>query len=240
MAMFQKGFASFGFWSVVAAGETAAWRLKWVAIPVALATVWVGLKLYRSIKQRPDRFCGVVYARRGLLASAVVCLLIAVLIGVTVPARLRQREMSREAAKNAALTTFDLALFRYQLEHKTLPDQSTVKEQLSTLSDPDGSIAAALAVIDLQGYQPRAEVAAVASEKSRSLRGAAIRKASFNSSTDDSTPAGLAFTHYELRLAGDDKVFGTDDDYIVRDGVIKKATDVAQGGLGKTAGALRP
>jgi hypothetical protein len=137
-------------------------------------------------------------------------------------------------------TTFDLALFRYQLEHKTLPDQSTVKEELSTLSDPDGSIAAALAVIDLQGYQPRAEVAAVAGEKSRSLRGVAIRKASFNSSTDDSTPAGLAFTHYELRLAGDDKIFGNDDDYIVRDGVIMKSTDVAKGGLGKTAGALRP
>jgi hypothetical protein len=240
IALFQKGFASFGFWSVVAAGETAAWRLKWIAIPVTLVTLWLGRKLYRSIKQQPDRFCGVTYARRGLLASVAVSFLIALLIGVTVPARLRQREMSAEAAKNALVNTFDLAVFRYQLIHKRTPYQSTVKEELSTLTDPDGSIAAALAVIDLQGYQPIGEVAAVASEKSRSLRGAAIRTASFNSSTDDSTPAGLPFTHYELRLAGDDKVFGTDDDWVMRDGVIKKAIDVAQGGLGKTAGTLRP
>lgn len=238
IAMFQKGF--FGFWSVVAAGETAAWRLKWIAIPVTLATLWLGRKLYRSIKQQPDRFCGVSYARRGLLASAGVSFLIAVLIGVTVPERLRQRQMSAEAAKKAVWITFDRAVFQYQLIHKRNPYQSTVKEELSTLPDPDGSIAEALAAIDLQGYQPSGEVAANAAEKLRSLRGAVIRKASFNSSTDDSTPAGLAATHYELTLAGDDKVFGTDDDWVMRDGVIKKAIDVAQGGLGKTAGALKP
>src|SRR5262249_32715077 len=88
IAFFQRTSASWGFWSCVCAGETAAWRLKWISIPVLFVTLWFGRKLYRSIVDRPSQFCGVKYARRGLLASATVALLIALLIGITVPARL--------------------------------------------------------------------------------------------------------------------------------------------------------
>ncbi|HKG96418.1 MAG TPA: hypothetical protein VKA97_01300, partial [Pyrinomonadaceae bacterium] len=45
IAFFQRSSGSYGFWSWVAAGETAAWRLKWISIPVLLATVWLGRKL---------------------------------------------------------------------------------------------------------------------------------------------------------------------------------------------------
>ena len=239
-AMFQRGFKSLGFWSWVGAAETAAWRLKWVAIPAFILAFWLGGKLYRSIKEHPEQFCGLKYARRGFLASATVPLLIAFLIGITVPARLHQRDLANEAAVAATARAVDLVLYRYQLEHKTLPDVGEVAEELSTLPDPDGSIAIALTVLQNGSYQPRAEVAANTEPKSARMRGAIIRTASFNETTDDATPAGLAFTHYAVRLPGADKVLRTEDDWIIRDGVLKRVSDEAKGGLGQTAGALNP
>lgn len=243
IAVFQRGFSPFGFWSWVAAGETAAWRLKWVALPVLFVFLWIALKLYRSIREQPARFCGLKHARRGLLASAVVGLLIATLIGITVPARLRQRQMSIDAASQARLYTYDLILFKYKKQFKSLPpDQASLKEELAKLPDPDGSIAAALRELDPLGYQPRAEVAAVSGSKSNRLRGVAIRNVSYTSATDDTPPGGLSFTNYELRLPGEDKILGNDDDWIIRDGVISRVSDIAKGGVGRAASAeaLKP
>src|SRR4030095_15250676 len=122
----------------MAAAETAAWRLKWVAIPAFILAFLLGRKLYRSIKNHPERFCGVKHARRGFLASATVPLVIAFLIGITVPARLEQRQMSEDAALLATKNAIDLALYRYQLIHKTLPDVSNLRSELKELPDPDG------------------------------------------------------------------------------------------------------
>jgi hypothetical protein len=229
----------FQFWQWIAAGETAAWRLKWISIPVLFITLWAGLKIYRSIKLQPKRFCGVNYARRGLLASATVAILIAVLIGITIPARLRQRELSREAGIQADYYTVAAALQQYQMKYKTLP--ADFKDLTARIPDPNGQLAAALKTLDPNGYHPSADVAAVASQKSASRRVNMI-KASF-SPTDDAAPAaGIAFTTYDLRLPGADKISGTDDDWIARDGVIMKLADVAKGGVGRSvsAGMLNP
>ena len=241
VAFFQSGSDSFGFWTWVAAGETAAWRLKWLSIPVLFATVWIGRKLYRSIQLQPEKFCGVKYARRGMLASSTVLMLIALLIGVTVPARLRHRQLAKEAASLARGYTIDRALFEYRLKYKTLP--ADFKDLQERIPDRDGTLAEALAGLDAAtAYRPSADVAAVATEKSRRLRGAVIRNASLSSETDDTTPAGLAFTNYVLRLPGEDKIMGNDDDWISRDGVIMKLSEVAKGGVGRfvSADALQP
>ena len=52
----------------------------------------------------------------------------------------------------------------------------------------------------------------------------------------------LAFTNYEMRMPGADKILLTDDDWIARDGVIMKLADVAKGGVGRSvsAGVLNP
>ena len=241
--MFQRGFRSFGFWSWVAAGETAAWRLKWISFPVLFLSLWIGLKIFRSIRQDPIRFCGVKYARYGLMTSATVALLIATLLGITVPARLRQSEMSREAGQQARSYAFARALDEYRLKFGTLP---TSLSDLRKVSDPDGTLAAALQELgDLDsftGYKPSADVASVSGPKSSSrLRGAVIRKASYTS-TDDATPVGISFTNYELRLPGEDKILGNEDDLLVRDGVALKVSDVAKGGVGRavSAEALKP
>ena len=240
IAFIQHYSGSFGFWNWVAAGETAAWRLKWISIPVLFAVLWFGRKLYRSILDRPTRFCGVKYARRGLLASATVAILIALLIGVTVPARLEHRRWANEAAMRARAYVIDRAFTEYRLKYHSYP--ADLKDVLERLPDPDGSLAAALRDIDPREYRPSADLAANATEKSRTLRGAVIRKASLTSATDDMPTGGLSFTNYTLRLAGEDKISGNDDDWFVRDGMIMKLSDVAKGGVGRSvsAGALEP
>ena len=240
LAFIQKWEGSFGFWSWVAAGETAAWRLKLTAVPVLFVVLWFGRKIYRSIVSQPERFCGVKYARHGLLASATVAMLIALLIGITVPARLEHRRLAKEAAILAQGYTIERALLEYRIKYHTLPtDFKTLQERVS---DPDGSLAAALSGIDPVAYVPTADFAAVATEKSRSLRGAVIRKASLSSATDDTPPGGLAFTNYVLRLPGEDKIPGNEDDWVVRDGMVMKLSEVAKGGVGRSvsAGALEP
>ena len=240
MAFVQRRSGSFGFWSWVAAGETAAWRLKWISIPVFIVIVWFGRKLYRSIKLQPDKFCGVTYARRGLLASSIVVLLIATLIGVTVPARLRHRRFAKEAAVRAQGYAIERALTEYRIQYKSYP--ADIKDLQERTSDPDGTLAAALANLDPNAYRPTAEFAAVATEKAPRLRGAVIRNASLSSATDDTPPGGLSFTSYVVRLPGEDKIPGNEDDWIAHDGMVMKLSDVAKGEVGRSvsAGALQP
>ena len=230
----------FDLWSWIAAAETAAWRLKWVAIPVTVLVLWGSRKLYRSILISPSRFCGLRYARRGYLASATVPLLILILIGVTVPERLRRRQLGFEAGQYAQAYALDRALLQYRAQFGKIPNELN---DLRQVPDPDGSIAAALSNLDPltypTAYRPGADVAAVPKQKPRPLRGAAIRNASLNIPTDDSLGdslgEGLAFTTYEIRLPGLDKLLGTEDDLIVRDGVITKASETPRRGVGTTS-----
>jgi hypothetical protein len=240
MAFVQHYSGSVGFWKWIAAGETAAWRLKWISIPVLFALLWFGRKLYRSILLQPERFCGVKYARRGLLASATVAMLIALLIGITVPARLEQRKLAQEAAIRARGYRIEQAFTEYKIKYKTYPGD--VADLLERLPDPDGSLAAALKMADLGTYNATAQMAAVGTEKPRNLHGLVIRNASLNSPTDDMPTGGLSFTNYRLRLPGEDKITGTEDDWVVRDGMVMKLSDVSKGSVGRSvsAGALEP
>ena len=205
------------FWAWVAAVETASWRLKWIMIPITLLIFFGGRKLYRSIAQSPARFCGLRYARNGYLASALVPLLILIFIGITVPARLSHREWGIEAGIHAHIYRTDRALEEYRATFGTLPSEL---KDLTRLPDLDGSIASALTNIDAGAYTVNAEVAAVPKRKPRTLRGAVIRNASISAGPDDTLSEGLSFTNYELRLSGPDKIMGTEDDLLVRDGVM--------------------
>lgn len=229
---------SLGFWPIVAAAETAAWQLKWISIPVFLVAVVLGTKLYSSIRLQPEKFCGLHQARAGLVASLTVTLLIALLIGVTVPERLRHRQLARESTIRAEWYAFERAMFEYKLKYQSYP--ADYKDLLERMPDPDGT----LARLDPTGYTPSADVAVVVTSqnKPRNLRGAVIRKTSIAPVTEDTTPAGLAFTNYVMRFPGEDKILGTADDWIGRDGMIMKLSEAAKGGVGHSvsAGALQP
>ena len=164
----------FDFWSWAAAAETAAWRLKWVAIPLSMLVVFGSRRLYRSIKQSPASFCGLGYARNGYFASAAVPLLILVLIAITVPTRLRHRQWGIEAGEKAQGYAIDRVLLQYREKFGTFPAD---KRELQRLPDPDGAIATLLKEIESSEYKPSAEVAAVPKQGPRTLRGAVIRNA---------------------------------------------------------------
>jgi hypothetical protein len=237
MAMVQRGTGWFEFWSWVAAAETAAWRLKWISIPVMFVVLWFGGKIYRSIRRQPEKFCGLTYARSGMVASASVALLIALLIGVTVPARMRQRELAKEAVYRSAYYTILVATMEYRERYQTVPaDVADLRERIP---DPYGTLAAALDSINPRGYVPHGEIAEVTPPKSRGLRGAVVRPASLSTPADDTAPTSVAFTKFELRMPGDDKILGNDDDWIGRDGMFMRYSDIAKGGVGRSAGALQ-
>jgi hypothetical protein len=220
-ALVERPPISFGFWSWIAAGETAAWRLKWIAIPISFVVVWGGRRVYRSMLQQPARFVGMKAARRGVMASAFVILLIATLIGVTVPDRLRQRQFRLQAITDAQKWTVQRAELEYLAVHGTV---AATPLDLLELPDPDGSIAAALSIVDPAFYKTSGADIAVASPKSRNLPGAVVRNASLGSPAEDSPAREFSATSYEFRLPGPDKLFGTDDDVIVRDGVTQDPT----------------
>jgi len=225
MALIEfKGFPP-SFLSIVKAGEVASWRLKRIALPVAILVLWGGLRIIRSIKANPKGFIGLRAARLGLAASALVTLMIGTLIGVTVPQRLRQRQLGIEAGVYAQGYTIQLALLEYRDLHGTLPANDELVEKLSTLPDPDGSIAEALRNLDAAGYHSTTVVAA-ASTKSKPLAqgGSAIRKTGF-SGDPAADHGGVSFTSYDLRLPGPDKILNTDDDFLVHDGVITKVSE---------------
>jgi hypothetical protein len=220
----------------LAAGETAAWRLKWVMIPITVLVLFGSRKLYRSILTEPLRFCGQRYARNGYVAAAMIPLLILILIGVTVPERLRQRQLGIAAGINAQVYRIDRGLDEYREKFGTLP--SDLKD-LSRLPDADGSLASALKKIDASGYTVNSEVAAVPMKKPRPLRGAVILNASVAPAGDEALSGGLSFTNYELSLPGPDNLKGTEDDLIVRDGVTYKVSETPRRGVSASSAAQK-
>jgi hypothetical protein len=213
-AFYAAGVAAFDYRPWLSGAETGAWRLKWIAIPITILILFGSRRLYRSIKESPTRFCGLRYARRGYVAAAAFPLLILILIGITVPERLLQRQDGIEAGINAQRYRIARGLVDYQKEFETLPSHLS---DLKRLPDPDGSLAAALSILDENGYKPGAELAAAPSKKPRPLRGAVILNAS-SDTADDVPTERISFTNYELRMPGADKLLGTEDDLIMRDG----------------------
>ncbi len=224
IAFVQRSTAK-GFWASItnsdvrawiAAAETAAWRLKWVVIPVTIVVLWGTRKIYRSMLRSPESYCGLGYARAGFVTSAAVPLLIALLIGVTVPERLAQRRDSNEAGENALAYATDRVLGQYEKMFGTKPPDT---KALHRLPDPDGSIASLIKALETAEYKPSADLAAAPTKNPQPPRGAVIRNAAF-SPTVEVPSESFSFTNYELRLPGPDKILGNEDDRLVRDGVI--------------------
>jgi hypothetical protein len=208
--------------TIVSAGEVAAWRLKWLVVPAAIVALWSGRLLIRSIKNSSTRFGGLRLARAGFVVSAAVTVLIATLIGITIPVRLERRQWGIDAGYYAQAYTIQRALLEYRDLHGTLPSALV---DLKELPDPDGAIAAALSHLDPNAYKATALLASATKSKPRSIRVAAFPNSPASPGADALLGNGLSFTNYELRLSSDHKLFSTDDDFIMRDGLITRASD---------------
>lgn len=214
--------AALSFSMVIAAGQTAAWQLKWISLPVAIGVVWGGARSLRTIRKAPLEFGGFRLARVGFSAAIVATLLVATLIGVTVPERLRRRQWALQAAAAAPAYTLSRAMLQYRDLHGTLPPQEDMVKQLRTLPDPDGSIAEALRHVGPNGYEATTVLAAAAPKSKTLPRGGALRNVSLTTTVD--APA-VSFTSYQLRLPGTDKKMNTEDDLIIRDGLVMTVTE---------------
>jgi hypothetical protein len=212
----SKG-AALNLGTIIAAGQTAAWQLKWISVPVVIAVIFSGSRSLRTIRESPADFGGLRIARGGFSAAILATVLVATLIGVTVPERLRRRQWGIEAGELARGYTLHRALLQYREQHGTLPPRDELDRELRTLPDPDGSIAEALRNFDASGYEARSVTAAAAPTTKPLPRGGALRTVSLNT-TADAPP--VSFTNYELRLPGKDKKRNTEDDLVVRDGLI--------------------
>src|SRR5688572_7853953 len=102
-ALFERETLSLDSTALVRAAETAAWRLKWSALPAALVAAFVSTKLYARMRREPARFVGLRAARAGVALTVLTAVALVALVGVTIPERLRMRELGRRAAENALL-----------------------------------------------------------------------------------------------------------------------------------------
>jgi hypothetical protein len=208
------------FGTIVTAGEVAAWSLKWIALPVSVVVLWSSARMIQTIKGQPARFSGLRMARGGFVSAIVTTMMMATLIGVTLPERYRRHLWAVEAETNARIYTVNRALLEFKERYGTYP--STL-EELNKLPDPYGVIAEAVRNTDSAGYQPSVIVAAASTKvKTLPLRGGVLRAANDETATDHA----VSFTNYDLRLAGEDKIMFTSDDLIVRDGVIMSVADL--------------
>ena len=224
LAFLERTPLSFDFWSITASAETAAWRLKWLALPLTVVSIWLGWRVCASLRKEPVRFMGSRVAHGGLAASVLFAVMVATLIGVTVPERMRQRQRSHEAANRALLYTHNRAFMEYRARFGTYPAELS---DLSNLPDPDGSIADLIKRAEQSSYKPWTELAATqpVPAKSRPLRVAALRPATLNSDADAAPGEGVPFTNYELRLPGEDKILGNEDDWLMRDGMVRPVNE---------------
>ncbi|MDT7806812.1 MAG: hypothetical protein QOJ70_625 [Acidobacteriota bacterium] len=224
-ALFQFEKFSLDPKTLLRAAETAGWRLKWTALPGGFVLTALGAWLRARMRREPSRFTGHVTARAGLALTGAVALLLATLIGITIPERLHMRELARRSAENAVLYETDLVLARYRKQFGTYP---AALSDLRRLEDPDGSIARLLAVVAPGEYKPETDVASlsVARVKGRGRRRVSALQG-HATGADDIPDAGITLTNYELALPGRDKVIGTDDDLYIRDGLILDAPRAA-------------
>jgi hypothetical protein len=223
-ALFARKTSSLGLWDVLSAAETAAWRLRWVALPLSLLAVYFGERVVRRVSREPLRHTGARFARAGLALSALVAFASFALIGVTVPERMRLGREAALAADNVEAYESVKVLLEYQQQYGSLPMNP---DDLAKLPDADGSVGRAAEMIRAGRYEPDAALASLPTASaapgrrnlSVSVRPAALRRG-------EEIPAErLVFTNYTLRLPGKDKRLGTKDDLFVRDGMIVRSPD---------------
>lgn len=228
----QKPVPAFEFWNVMAAGETAAWRLKWLALPLSLAVIWACVRVSAKIAREPQRYMGLWLAEAGFKLSVIFAVGFTVLIGLTIPERMRQRERGIEAAKNVEGYEAIKVLYEYRARFNSFP---ATAQDLQKLPDPDGSVARLISTMRSEAYEPQSAIAALPppSTKTRAASRAALnvplRPVALRTDVGgDVTGEALSFTNYKLRLPGKDKTLGTGDDLMIRDGVIVPAPPLPQ------------
>lgn len=149
-----------------------------------------------------------------------------------IPELIEQRRLAREAAAQSMLYGTHRMLLEYKARYRTYPASL---DDLRRLPDPQGTNAKLLAQLEMANYVP-SSVQAARIERQRPARRARLRQVAARADTDAAPVDGLetvSFTDYELLWPGPDGLYGTEDDRLIKNGVI-----VAEPRPLKSAGAL--
>ncbi len=157
--------------------------------------------------------------------ATIAAAAVALLIGVTIPERLRQRELALQAADDVVRHASNRMLLGYMSRHGSLPTNvDELIKDLRNTPDPDGTLAKVIAEMQAGVYSPEASLASVpeaAKKKSaRRISSVRMRSVSDRAEADDTPGQSISFTNYELVLPGRDKILGTPDDLRIRDGLM--------------------
>lgn len=217
-----KALTTAGIGDWLAAAQIAAWRLKFILPPLSIALVWLGWRANLRIRRAPaGLYAGARLNYGGMTMALAVLLLFGVFIGTTIPKRLEQRRLAAQARKEALAYAFNRIQIQYRIRYNTYP---TDKDDLLTkLPDPDGSIAAVLAQVPFDGYNVSSEKASLPVAQTRKMRGVRLQQISLRVNTDEPPSESISFTNYTMRLPGEDNLLNTDDDLVIRDGIILDA-----------------
>jgi len=222
LALIQRPPANFDLLNILNGAEFAVWKFKWMLIPASLFGFWASWKLRAGIRREPARFVGGRPVRFGLLASGLALCASVTLIGITIPRRIQSYRISVDAEQFAKAYAYDRALTAYRNRFGTFP---TVPADLRKLPDPDGTIAELLKDSNQSAYRPWTELASATpgSVPKPRLNGSAVRPDSLTTGADVAQEEPVSFTSYELRTPGADGLYGTEDDLLIRDGIVAKA-----------------
>ncbi|MBA2341679.1 MAG: hypothetical protein H0V88_14925 [Pyrinomonadaceae bacterium] len=226
VALAERGVFPLSLDDFVTTLENAAWRLKYTVLPLSVIGLWASWSVTKRMRRAPARFTGHGIAHACLALTGAIMVTNAVGIGISIPERLRVAQIAHEAANNALLYASHRAILDYQACYGTYP---ATLDDLRKLPDADGSIAAALDHLASSEYRPTAPPTAQltnSNSSGRSLRGstAKLRYAKRRVNADDGVGAGVSFNNYELKWPGEDKIFGTADDRVMRDGVFVESS----------------
>lgn len=257
IAWFANKSLSFGLLDFVAAGEVAAWRVKWLALPVSLLVLCASRRALRLIRTEPARFTGMRLARFGINASASFALAVALLIGITVPARLQQRELARRAEREAFGYAVLNRFLAYKMHFNTFPSELSNLKDLKNFKEfaNDDTLDALLVRLKDANYAPTTNIATTLppnDAKSRGLRGTTPARlhqvsltvgAEINTGrVDDVQSETLPFTNFKITLPGEEGFFGKEDDLeLTEDGfVLASASMTANTRTAKPSASAAP
>lgn len=224
VASVERGVFPLSLDDFVTTLERAAWRLRYTVLPLSALSSWAGWRVIKRMRRTPARFTGHSIAYACLALTCAIMVTNAVGIGISIPERLRTQRLAHEAATSAMLYASHRAILDYQACYGTYP---ATLDDLRKLPDADGSIRAALDQLTLSAYRPTAPpTAQLANPRNRASRNstAKLRFSNRRARADDGSGAGVSFNSYELVWPGEDKIFGTADDRVMRDGVFVESS----------------
>lgn len=218
----EKSLLAANLGDIIGAAETAAWRLKFIIAPAAVGVAWWSARTYFKIRSAPARWTGREMSLVGFASSCTALVLVAALIGVTVPVRIAERQLAQRVKSEVPLRTFNRVLTQYRIRYGT--HAADIKD-LEKLPDPDGSIAKLLAEFPLMEYSASAQKASLPAAQAKKMRAPRLRQINLRDTVDDADGERISFTNYALRLPGDDGLLNTADDLVMRDGITGAAEE---------------